>query len=122
VEANNALRIAGVLARIFGKDEITEADAESAIAVAKWCISQTVLLHELGRTTRLRSDRDRLDDILDDIGPLTLRDLNRRHGFTKQRIDAVMQRYPDAFVIEMKPAGPKGGRPSNYLHSKQSLY
>ena len=112
----NAIRIAGVLAVASGAVRITEELAHDAIRLCRWAVFSGLSLLASGRTARQSEQRTKLLLILE-AGPVTARDLHRRHSFTKSDIQHLAAVYPDDFILEtVKPES--AGRPSEIVRLK----
>jgi len=112
----NAIRIAGVLAVAAGTRKITEELAQDAIRLCRWAVFSGLSLLSAGRMARQSEQRTRLLAILN-TGQETVRNLHRRHGFSKSEIKHLVAVYPDDFTQEtVKPE--KAGRPSEVVRLK----
>jgi len=112
----NAIRIAGVLAVAAGAERITERIAADAIRLCRWAVFSGLSLLASGRTARQSEQRIKLLLILE-AGPVTARDLHRRHGVSKSTIRHLITVCPDDFILEtIKPEG--AGRPSEVVRLK----
>jgi hypothetical protein len=112
----NAIRIAGVFAVAEGADRITAGIAERAIKLCRWgCLSSLSML-EAGRTERLAEQRSRLATLLSD-GPITLRDLHRRHGLHKSEVERLAELFQEFEIKEHGHDGP--GRPALLVQFRQ---
>jgi hypothetical protein len=89
---------------------ITEDTASRAVRIVKWYSNETAdLLGDL-RESRRRERIEKLRDLLDgaDGGFMTLRDLERRHRFEREEVEAILPQIGGR--IETKAGGK--GRPS----------
>lgn len=110
----NAIRIAGVLTVAAGADRITEGLAQDAIRLCRWAVFSGLSLLASGRAARQSEQRTRLMLILG-AGAVTVRDLQRRHGFTRAELQHLATGYPDDFILETVQTG---GRPSETVRLK----
>jgi hypothetical protein len=112
----NAIRIAGVLAVASGAVRITEGLAKDAIRLCRWAVFSGLSLLASGRSARQLEQKSKLQTMLGD-GPVTVRNLHRRHGFSKSSIKHLADAYPNDFILEtVKPES--AGRPSEIVRLK----
>ncbi len=112
----NAIRIAGVLAVAAGAGRITESIAADAIRLCRWAVFSGLSLLASGRAARQSEQAGRLRELLA-AGPVTVRDLGRRHGFNKSTIQHLVAIYPDDFIVETVKHE-SAGRPSQIVRRK----
>jgi hypothetical protein len=108
----NACRIA--LALLIGDrldtGELSAEVAERAVSIARWAQFSTLTLLDAGRQAERTNHADRLHQLLTaNGGELTVRRLERHHGISKPRTNALCRMYPNTFAFEVKDTG---GRPS----------
>ncbi len=109
----NAIRISGVLAVAAGCDRITEGLALDAVRLCRWAVFSGLSLLASGRSARQSEQAGRLRELLA-AGPVTVRDLHRRHGFSKSTIQHLATVYPDDFILEIVKTE-TAGRPAEIM-------
>jgi hypothetical protein len=108
----NACRIA--LALFFDDnpdaDELSGPQAEHAVRIARWAQYSNLALFDAARQAERANHAERLHKLLTaNGGELTVRRLERHHGISKPRSNALCRMYPQSFALEIKDTG---GRPS----------
>jgi hypothetical protein len=118
----NAIRIAGgqciadALAGGDGLDNIllTSEHAQRGVTIARWSHLHSILMLNRGMTERQWQRVETLQDLLLRYqGQVTLRDLQRRHGFAPKEVKSLAAEYRDRLAVEV--AKPATGRPSEIL-------
>jgi hypothetical protein len=85
---------------------------ESAVRIVQFFAGEQMKILRKSRTEELDKDLSRVRRLITQNGaPITLRDMDRRHGFSELRIRNLVKRFPS--VIELHEIKhPEGGRPS----------
>jgi hypothetical protein len=112
----NAIKIAGLFALVEASSRITPVHAARAVAVVRWCGYSYLNLLDRGRKERLRSDAERLVEIIGDSdgGEVPVGELERRHGVSRKKLEMLAQNFPNLIEFHKYPAeGP--GRPRQVL-------
>jgi hypothetical protein len=118
--AEQAMRIAVVLhAAGYGADAgsrpLTEETARAGVEFARFFAARQLTFMSRSRTKK-RSEAARALYELVLRGPMTLRDLQRRHGHDPRRVKALAGEFPNLLLVEtVKPDG--AGRPSEILRT-----
>jgi hypothetical protein len=112
----NAVRIAGGLAVLEGAASITQDIAERAVKLARWAHVSGLAVVNAGAETRRRTMLERVISLIRDAGgEITLRVLRKNHGVLETEVEHLARLYPSRLVVEDRPAGSKGGRPSRIV-------
>jgi hypothetical protein len=82
---------------------------EAAVRVIKFLASEQLKILQRARIERDRKDLNRLIHLIANE-PVTLRDMDRRHGFAEGRLMDMAKRHSELRIYELKH--PRGGRPS----------
>jgi hypothetical protein len=112
----NAIKVAGLIAVAERADHVTADHAERAVAIVRWCGQSYMGLLDKGRRERLQADATRLMQIVLESPKqeVPVGELERSHGFSRQKIEAVTRLFPATLELHAKP--PNGpGRPSTVL-------
>jgi len=119
----NAIRLALVLK--IASDTVGQLEsqtAKNAVAIVKWCgLSYLQLIRERIGEQRMESAK-KLQDLVDAYnGQVTLRDLDRRHGFKRETVLGLVEEFPT--MLEIKSIKSDGaGRPSIVLKIPDPSY
>jgi hypothetical protein len=116
----NAVRIAGGLcvADFYsapGEEplSLTADHAARGVRLARWACFSTLEMMQAGRKERRLERVKKLVAITsEEGGRITLRDLNRSHGFNPEEVRALARDFPAMIEVEKITHGEKGGRPS----------
>lgn len=98
-----------------GSETLSESQALRAVAIARWCVLSALAFTQQGRQERRFQQVKELRDVVFDYqGEVTLRDLERRHGYTKAHVESLVADFPDQLALTtVRREG--GGRPSEIL-------
>ena len=119
--AENACRLVLVLhAAVNGREseehEITPDTARSAVEIVKWFSSEMTALFAAGRWEAKERRLERLCGLVKrNEGQVTLRDLNRRHGYRSPEVESLADLSGGVLHIVTVRPGPQGGAPSRVL-------
>jgi hypothetical protein len=89
---------------------------EAAIRVTKFFAQEQLKILDRSRLNALEKDAIRVRELItSNGGPITLRDMDRRHGFTEERIANLANRFPRMIEVIKPKSGNKGGRPGAFI-------
>ncbi len=95
--------------------ELSVEVATRAVRLVRWIVARGYDLNRECREAAVLDRRDRLIQVLHNSGgECTTRDLERRNTFTEAEIRQLSALFPSVFAIEVRMAGAKGGRPSEF--------
>ena len=110
----NAARLALVFAVAENPDcnEVTEEQAQRAVALLKWFAVRGIETRKEARDKSLIERKERLEGLLRPHGnQLTLRRLEKHHSFSAQEVQQIALRFPDRFRVDERRRD-SGGLPS----------
>jgi hypothetical protein len=117
----NACRIAlGLcIADDPGASTLTKTQAERAVKLARWGHHSALQVMHGGRMERRLARVNKLRDLLAECGGLvTLRNLEKSHGFEPDEVERLVVEFPSLLHLETKQ-NPKGGPQSRILTRAQ---
>ncbi len=112
----NAIRLA--VGQCTGDDlngtVLSEAQALRAVELARWLVLSSLNIMNAGRMERrMKRVRDLQSALVDYGGRQTLRELEKRHGFSHDEVKQLVAHFPDLLAFEKKKD--TGGRPSEIV-------
>jgi hypothetical protein len=94
---------------------LTARQAERAVRLARWGHYSALQVLHAGRMERRQVRVNRLRDLLDESGgEVTLRNLEKSHGFSPEEVQRIAAEFPAQFRVESRQ-NPKGGPQSLIL-------
>lgn len=111
----NSIRLAvgQCVADDLNATELSEGQAIRAVELARWLVRSALQIIGAGRMERrLKRVRDLQGVLVDYSGKQTLRELERRHGFTHDEVKQLAADFPDLLAFEKRETG---GRPTEIV-------